>query len=320
MTMDKEHRFFEHYAPTWDQDRHENKEKIQFLLSFVPLPKDGRVLDVGCGTGVLIPYLHQAVGDGGQVEGLDYSQAMLTQAKRKFERLPGVTFREENILKYGLLPHAYDTIVCLNFYPHIREQSAAFIKAMYSALKDGGTLAIMHDISRDQVNAIHQQSGQSVPLLPPVDVLATMLLSAGFVVTAALDRADYYLIVVKKQENLSYDEPVATDVGTESHLERHLHSHDGVHHHHHHSHTQTKVVMNRLARISGHLEAIKRMIDDGRDCSDVLVQLSAVDSAIISVSKVILKDHIDHCIVDAIKENDLDAVENLKKAISTFVK
>ena len=78
--------------------------------------------------------------------------------------------------------------------------------------------------------------------------------------------------------------------------------------------------MNRLARISGHLEAIKRMIEDGRDCSDVLIQLSAVDSAIVSVSKVILKDHIDHCIVDAIHENDLEAVENLKKAISTFVK
>ena len=80
------------------------------------------------------------------------------------------------------------------------------------------------------------------------------------------------------------------------------------------------MVMNRLARISGHLEAIKRMIEDGRDCSDVLIQLSAVDSAIVSVSKVILKDHIDHCIVDAIHENDLEAVENLKKAISTFVK
>ena len=78
--------------------------------------------------------------------------------------------------------------------------------------------------------------------------------------------------------------------------------------------------MNRLARISGHLEAIKRMVEDGRDCSDVLIQISAVDSALVSVSKVILRDHIEHCIVDAVKDGDMEAVDNLKKAISTFIK
>ncbi|WP_337383922.1 metal-sensing transcriptional repressor, partial [Megasphaera sp.] len=85
-------------------------------------------------------------------------------------------------------------------------------------------------------------------------------------------------------------------------------------------HTETKRVLNRLSRITGHVEAVKRMIEDGRDCSDVLVQLAAVHSAVASVSRVILKDHIDHCIVDAIREHDADAVENLKKAINTFVK
>ena len=302
--MDKEHRFFENYAPTWDKDRQEDKEKLTFLLKFLPLTTGARVLDVGCGTGVLIPYLHAAVGDTGHIEGLDYSQAMLAQAKQKFGLVRGVTFREENILKAQLPQHAYDDIVCLNFYPHIRTHGHDFLKAMYGALRDGGTFAIMHDISRDQVNAIHQQSGQTVPLLPPVDVLATMLLSVGFTITAALDTEEVYLVVGHKEEGHTHTHANGTEPG----------------HHHHHSHTQTKVVMNRLARVSGHLEAIKRMIEDGRDCSDVLVQLSAVDSAIVSVSKVILKDHIDHCIVDAIRENDMEAVENLKKAISTFVK
>lgn len=318
--MDKEHRFFENYAATWDQDRKENQEILQFLMRFIALPKHGRVLDVGCGTGVLIPYLHERVGDDGAVEGLDYSQGMLAQAKRKFACLPGVTFREGHILKCELPPNTYDAIVCLNFFPHIRDHSQTFIKAMYKALKDGGTLAIMHDISRDAVNALHRQNGPAGPLLPPVDVLATLLLGAGFTVTAALDRDDCYLVVVqKKSEPVELESATAEDdvlhARLHDHLQAHLHDHG-----HHHTHTQTKVVMNRLARITGHLEAIKRMIEEGRDCSDVLVQLSAVDSAIVSVSKVILKDHIDHCIVDAIRENDLQAVENLKKAISTFVK
>ncbi len=90
--------------------------------------------------------------------------------------------------------------------------------------------------------------------------------------------------------------------------------------HHHPPHMQTKAVMNRLARISGHVDAIKRMVEDGRDCSEILIQLAAVDSAVISVSKVILKDHIDHCIVDAVQKNDLQSIDELKKAIETFMK
>jgi len=64
---------------------------------------------------------------------------------------------------------------------------------------------------------------------------------------------------------------------------------------------------------------VKKMIEDGRDCSDVLIQLSAIKSEITGVSKVILKDHIDHCIVDALKENDEEAIEQLKGAIDKLL-
>ena len=67
------------------------------------------------------------------------------------------------------------------------------------------------------------------------------------------------------------------------------------------------------------MNAVKKMIEDGRDCSDVLIQLSAIKSEITGVSKVILKDHIDHCIVDAVKENDEDAIEHLKGAIDKLL-
>ena len=62
-------------------------------------------------------------------------------------------------------------------------------------------------------------------------------------------------------------------------------------HSHNHVHTNTKAVLNRLSRTIGHLEAVKRMVEDGRDCSEVLIQLSAVKSAINNTGKVILKDH-----------------------------
>lgn len=93
-----------------------------------------------------------------------------------------------------------------------------------------------------------------------------------------------------------------------------------IKHSHSHTHTQTKAVLNRMARLIGHLESIKRMIADGRDCSEVLIQLSAVDAAIKSVSRIILKDHMEHCIMDAINDGDKEAIENLHKAIEQFLK
>ena len=99
------------------------------------------------------------------------------------------------------------------------------------------------------------------------------------------------------------------------------HIHDDLPLHGHvHSHTQTKVVLNRLSRLIGHLESVKRMVEDGRDCSEVLIQLSAVKSAINNTGKVILQDHIQHCLVDAIESGDMETIEELNKAIDRFIK
>ena len=91
-------------------------------------------------------------------------------------------------------------------------------------------------------------------------------------------------------------------------------------HGHHHSHAQTKAVLNRLSRAIGHLESIKRMVEDGRDCSEVLIQLSAVKSAINNTGKIILQDHIEHCIVDEVEHGDKDAIKELERAIDRFMK
>ena len=75
-------------------------------------------------------------------------------------------------------------------------------------------------------------------------------------------------------------------------------------HNHNHDHTHTREVVNRLARAIGHLQKVKQMVEDGEDCSQVLVQLAAVKSALNSTGKVILKDHLEHCIVHAVEDGD----------------
>ncbi len=124
--------------------------------------------------------------------------------------------------------------------------------------------------------------------------------------------------------------------GAHSHTHTHVlpdgtvyeHTHDspsgtgghGHEHSHGHVHTNTKSVLNRLSRAIGHLESIKRMVEDGRDCSEVLIQLSAVKSALNNTGKIILQDHIEHCIVDAVESGDHEALEELNKAIDQFVR
>ena len=99
--------------------------------------------------------------------------------------------------------------------------------------------------------------------------------------------------------------------------EEHIHE-DGTHHAHPHVHTETKAVLNRLARAIGHLEHVRKMVEDGQDCTDVLIQLAAVRSALSSTAKIILKDHIEHCVSGA-NSGDSNSLSALNDAIDKFI-
>ena len=107
----------------------------------------------------------------------------------------------------------------------------------------------------------------------------------------------------------------------------HSHEHDHAYHHSHgiahthgHVHENQKAVLNRLSRAIGHLEKVKRMVESGEDCSEVLIQLAAVRSALDNTGKVILKDNMRHCMVDAVAAGDQDAIDDLCQAIDKFMK
>ena len=103
------------------------------------------------------------------------------------------------------------------------------------------------------------------------------------------------------------------------------HDHDSMHvhhtpHTHGHVHENQRAVVNRLARAIGHLNKVKRMVEEGYDCADVLVQLAAVRSALDNTGKVILTDHIRHCMVDALQVGDDSAIDDLCSAVDKFMK
>lgn len=78
-------------------------------------------------------------------------------------------------------------------------------------------------------------------------------------------------------------------------------------------------IMNRSSRAIGHLSAVKRMLEEGRDCNEVLIQLSAVRAQLANLSKLILKEHIEHCLVEAVNSGDEETLKNLEEAIDKLL-
>jgi CsoR family transcriptional regulator, copper-sensing transcriptional repressor len=86
------------------------------------------------------------------------------------------------------------------------------------------------------------------------------------------------------------------------------------------AHTQTKRVADRLARIQGHVGAIKRMVEEGRPCPDVLVQMAAVRSALDKTAKLLLGDHIEHCLTDSLRRKSAKShLGDLRTALERYL-
>ena len=87
-----------------------------------------------------------------------------------------------------------------------------------------------------------------------------------------------------------------------------------------HQHKQTKNIIHRLARIEGHVRAVKSMVEEGRDCADVLMQVAAVRSAIDKVGRILLEDHIESCLLNSSENDDVEEkLADLKIALDRFI-
>jgi DNA-binding FrmR family transcriptional regulator len=90
-------------------------------------------------------------------------------------------------------------------------------------------------------------------------------------------------------------------------------------HAHYHSPEEKKRQLNRIAKAIGHLNHVRGMIEADEDCAEVLTQLSAVNSALRGLGKEIINEHMTHCIIHAIEDGDIAAVEEFQKAVEKFL-
>ncbi len=177
----KDIEFFNSFAENWDATRNTNPQILEKLMQLANLPAAAKVLDVGSGTGVLLPYLSEAIGTGGKITAVDFSEKMLAKAQEKFAHLENVNFIVGDILELTLPAKSFDVITCLNFYPHLHTRKQEFICKMVDVLQSGGSLIIMHDISRAKVNSIHRSCLEvSEHRLPEAVKVGEQLKLAGY--------------------------------------------------------------------------------------------------------------------------------------------
>ena len=179
--MERGRDFFEARAAAWDEKRNTDKARLEFLVEMAGLPAGGRILDVGSGTGVLLPYLLAAAGGSGEVTAIDYSPAMLRVAQGKFSS-PRLSFICDDVLT-APLPSGLDLVVSLNFFPHLTTlaDKQAYLVKVREALRPGGKIVIMHDVSREFVNGVHSHAPETFnDRLPSARDTGILLVRAGF--------------------------------------------------------------------------------------------------------------------------------------------
>jgi ubiquinone/menaquinone biosynthesis C-methylase UbiE len=191
--------YFDQLAPTWDKEL--TRERLKCLGNIVKelgIKPGYYVLDIGSGTGILLPLLIAELGDEGKIVALDFSAEMLGQAKAK-NFPPIVGFAQADVLAIPLVDNSVDLTICNSVFPHFNDKVKA-LKEIARVLRNNGRLVICHTMSRAMINQLHQSVGGVIAndLLPPEFQLRRLIRQAGLKITHFEDSPERYLVIAEK--------------------------------------------------------------------------------------------------------------------------
>jgi ubiquinone/menaquinone biosynthesis C-methylase UbiE len=195
--------FFNEIAETWDK-RFKTKKLTEFLEQLVPtfgLSLGQKVLDVGAGTGILIPFLLEAVGSIGQVVAVDYAEKMADICKAKYADISNVSVTVQEAEKLDFPSQIFDAVVCFGSFPHIENKEEA-LRQFNRVLKPDGKLVIAHALSSEEIEAHHHNSSMAVArdVLPERTAMKQLLKQAKFVGIHIVDEPGCYLCTSNKSQ------------------------------------------------------------------------------------------------------------------------
>jgi ubiquinone/menaquinone biosynthesis C-methylase UbiE len=183
--MKKKKEYFEKLACDWDDEHSTEEEKErtrEFAEAHFRLKQGETVLDVGCGTGRLIPHLEAVIGNAGKLVELDFSLEMLKIGKNRHDGdYANLVFVQGDGHLLPLKDRSFDTVVCMAFFPHLSDKRRG-MEAFARVLKPGGRLLIAHQMNREELNRFHGNVDGPVSddLLPGKEQMRKLFKAVGF--------------------------------------------------------------------------------------------------------------------------------------------
>lgn len=200
-TTEDKREFFDRIAPQWDSfgGPPDAAEKQREFSTIATEHHPSRILDAGCGTGVLVPHLRDLCPKAAIVE-QDLSSEMLAVNRAKHSDNPSITYCPGDLESATLPAESFDSVLFFNVLPHFPSAERAIHRAK-ELLTPSGRLAIGHLMNSDELNAFHANVDGPVhhDVLPPVRVLVVLLRAAGLNVLQAEERPGWYLVVAEKR-------------------------------------------------------------------------------------------------------------------------
>lgn len=198
--MDREQEsFFDEKAYNWEEEHYppEVRKRLESLLDTFPIQRGQKVLDVGTGTGVLLPYLVERVGSEGIIFGFDLSFNMVREASKK--NLPQkVYLLQGDVHNLPFKDSYFDLVICFAAFPHFRDPQTA-LREMARVLEKGSELIIAHLMSREELKR-HHGTHRAVErdILPDEDTMKHMFVHAGLTEPTIVDIPGRYISRAKK--------------------------------------------------------------------------------------------------------------------------
>ena len=180
---------------TGEQKKHE--EDFKRLLSLMPLKSGDGVLDAGCGTGVLVPYILEVIGQSGILHELDFADQMI-ETNRRLHRQDNLRFIVSDLEHAPLADSSCDAAICFSCFPHFQDKEKA-LASLARILKPKGLLVISHFDSSEGINR-HHQSCHAVmhDHLPDEEAMRALLTYKNFQVETFIDEAGFYYLQARK--------------------------------------------------------------------------------------------------------------------------
>lgn len=181
-------------AETWDDKKFEDIDaKLDRVVAMSHVRPGMRILDVGTGTGAVIPALLKAMDNHGSIVAVDISERMLDAAKGKgFPEI--VSFVRADFEELELPEQSFDRVICNAVLPHFTDKARALARA-FTLLRPRGLIIVSHPIGREAVNKIHRDSDSVVTedRVPAAEAMKSLLERAGFAEVSVVDEPGFYL-------------------------------------------------------------------------------------------------------------------------------